>query len=212
MLIDIQKTPIETRYRLLTGSVMPRPIAWVSTISKDGVLNLAPFSFFNVVSSDPAILVFSPGFKLVMQDGKKITVKKDTLKNIQETGEFVVNVVTYALAEKMNLTSGEFESHINEFEKAGVTAAPSHMVQPPRVAESPISMECSLYQLIEFGQSPGAGNLVMGEIKCMHIDDAVLKDGRLESDALDLVGRLGGSFYTTTRDKFSLPRPQVEPV
>lgn len=189
---------------------MPRPIAWVSTISKDGVLNLAPFSFFNVVSSDPAILVFSPGFKLVMQDGKKVTVKKDTLKNIQETGEFVVNVVTYALAEKMNLTSGEFESHVNEFEKAGVTAAPSHMVQPPRVAESPISMECSLYQLIEFGQSPGAGNLVMGEIKCMHIDDAVLKDGRLESDALDLVGRLGGSFYTTTRDSFSLKRPQVD--
>ncbi|NJL08611.1 MAG: PAS domain-containing protein [Methylacidiphilales bacterium] len=119
----------ETRYRLLTSSVIPRPIAWVSTISKDGVLNLAPFSFFNVVSNDPAILVFSPGFKLVMQDGKKVTVKKDTLKNIQETGEFVVNVVTYALAEKMNLTSAEFESHVNEFEKAGVTAAPSHMVR-----------------------------------------------------------------------------------
>jgi len=210
VLIEIHTTPIETRYRLLTSSVIPRPIAWVSTISKDGVLNLAPFSFFNVVSNDPAILVFSPGFKLVMQDGKKVTVKKDTLKNIQETGEFVVNVVTYALAEKMNLTSAEFESHVNEFEKAGVTAAPSHMVQPPRVAESPISMECSLYQIIEFGQSPGAGNLVMGEIKCMHMDDAVLKDGRLESDALDLVGRLGGSLYTTTRDSFSIKRPQVD--
>lgn len=209
MLIDFSDTSLETKYRLLTSAVVPRPIAWVSTKDKNGRDNLAPFSFFNVVSTDPPILVFAPGPKMIKQDGQNQLIKKDTLRNIEETGEFVVNIVSYALAQKMNQTAAEYPSDVSEFEAASLTAVPSSMVQPLRVKESPINLECKLHQLIDFGQNSGTGKLILGQILCIHIDDSVLVNGRIEPTKLDAVGRLGANFYTSTRDLFSIVRPSI---
>src|ERR1700676_4614581 len=134
-------------YGLLLNSVAPRPIAWVSTVSASGELNLAPFSFFNVVSVDPPLLGFSPGLRQSRQD-KSHGKAKDTLRNIRETKEFVVNIVTYELAEAMNLTSGEYDASVNEFEVAKLTPEVSAVVRPPRGAEPPVSFECKLYQIL----------------------------------------------------------------
>jgi flavin reductase (DIM6/NTAB) family NADH-FMN oxidoreductase RutF len=192
-------------YRILIGAVAPRPIAWVSTLS-DGHLNLAPFSFFNVVSARPPLLGFSPSLRQV---GSR-PAPKDTLRNIRETGEFVVNVVTFAVAEAMNLTSGDYESSINEFELAKLTTRPSRVVRPPQVAESPVSFECKLERIIDFGSEPPSGSLVIGEIVCVHLEDGVLKEGRLDGDLLDLVGRMGGTQYSRTTERFEMKRPEVQ--
>lgn len=210
MLFDFAQTSIDKRYRLLTATVFPRPIAWVSTVSPQGIYNLAPFSFFNVFSNEPPILIFSPGFKVIEEAGELVLVDKDTLANIKTTGEFVINLVSRSLAEKMNLTSGEFAPQVNEFERAGLTATPSHMVLPPRVKESPVSFECNLYEHIELARLPGAGNLVLSEILCMHIDDELMQGNRIDMQALDLVGRMGGNRYCTTRDTFDLARPTTD--
>jgi flavin reductase (DIM6/NTAB) family NADH-FMN oxidoreductase RutF len=130
------------------------------------------------------------------------------LRNVRETKEFVVNVVTYELAEQMNLTSGEYESSVNEFELAGLTPRAATVVRPPMVAESPINFECKLYQIVEFSSEPGGGSLVMGEIVYLHINDALMKDGRLDANALDLVGRMGGTQYSRTRERFDMVRPK----
>ena len=196
-------------YGLLLNSVAPRPIAWVSTVSASGQLNLAPFSFFNVVSVDPPLLGFSPGrrpSRLDKSDGET----KDTLRNIRETEEFVVNIVTYELAEAMNLTSGEYDASVNEFEMAKLTPEGSAVVRPPRVAESPVSFECKLYQILDFSAAPTGGSLVIGEIVSIHINDANLKDGRLDRNSLDLIGRMGGIQYTRTTQRFEMVRPRVE--
>lgn len=209
MLIDFSQTSLETKYRLLTSAVVPRPIAWVSTKSLSGKDNLAPFSFFNVVSTDPPMLVFAPGPKLVKVDGQKQLVQKDTLRNIEETSEFVVNIVSYELADKMNQTSAEYPADVSEFDAATLTAVPSHMVRPLRVKESPVNLECKLHQLIDFGQNAGTGKLILGQILCIHIDDNVLVDGRIDPLKLDAVGRLGANFYSSTRDLFSIVRPSI---
>jgi len=146
--------PYSEFYRILISSVAPRPIAWVSTISAAGQLNLAPFSFFNAICSKPPLLAFAPALRL---RGKEETVKgetKDTLRNVRETGEFVVNVVTYEVAEAMNLTSGEYDSTVNEFELAKLTRRPSKMVKPPHVAESSVNFECKVYQILDFSSHP----------------------------------------------------------
>jgi flavin reductase (DIM6/NTAB) family NADH-FMN oxidoreductase RutF len=150
-------------YRILISAVAPRPIAWVSTLS-DRRLNLAPFSFFNAMSAKPPLLGFCPSLRLV--DGRP--APKDTLRNIRETGEFVVNVVTFAVAEAMNLTSGDYESSVNEFELAKLATRPSQIVHPPQVAESPLSFECKLNRIVDFGTEPPSGSLVIGEIVCVH--------------------------------------------
>jgi flavin reductase (DIM6/NTAB) family NADH-FMN oxidoreductase RutF len=195
-------------YGLLLNSVAPRPIAWVSTVSAAGQLNLAPFSFFNVVSVDPPLLGFSPGRRPSRQD-ESHGETKDTLRNIRETEEFVVNIVTYELAEAMNLTSGEYDASVNEFEVAKVAPEPSKVVRPPRVAESPVSFECKLYQILDFSAAPTGGSLVIGEIVSIHINDANLTEGRLDRNSLDLIGRLGGIQYTRTTDRFDMVRPKV---
>lgn len=210
MLFDFAQTSIDKRYRLLTATVFPRPIAWVSTVSPQGIYNLAPFSFFNVFSNEPPILIFSPGFKVIEEAGESVLVDKDTLANIKANGQFVINLVNRSLAEKMNLTSGDFAPQVSEFEKADLTATPSHLVLPPRVKESPVSFECTLYEHIELARLPGAGNLVLGEILCMHIDDELMQGNRIDMQALDLVGRMGGNRYCTTRDTFDLARPIAE--
>ena len=192
-------------YRILISAVVPHPIAWVSTLS-DGRLNLAPFSFFNVVSAKPPLLGFSPSLRQV--DGRP--APKDTLRNIRETGEFVVNLVTFAVAEAMNLTSGDYESSINEFEVAKLATRPSQVVRAPQVAQSPVSFECKVERIIDFGSEPPSGSLVIGEIVSVHIEENVLKDGRLDGDALDLIGRMGGTQYSRTTQRFEMKRPEVQ--
>jgi flavin reductase (DIM6/NTAB) family NADH-FMN oxidoreductase RutF len=192
-------------YRILIGAVAPRPIAWVSTLSKDGRHNLAPFSFFNVVSAKPPLLGFSPALRQ-LENGH---APKDTLSNIRETGEFVVNVVTFELAKAMNLTSGDYDPSVNEFDVAKLATRPSQLVRPPQVAASPISFECRLHKVLDFGDAPPSGSLVIGEIVSVHMDENVLGEGRLDPQALDLIGRMGGIEYTRTTQRFELQRPKV---
>jgi flavin reductase (DIM6/NTAB) family NADH-FMN oxidoreductase RutF len=197
-------------YGILLNSVAPRPIAWVSTMSASGAHNLAPFSFFNCVCVDPPLLAFAPGLRPSKRTEVSHGEAKDTLRNVRETREFVVNVVTYELHEAMNLTSGEYDSSVNEFELAKVTPQPSKIVRPPRVAESPVSFECKLHQILDFSPRPTSSSLVIGQIVSIHISDAHLKDGRLDRNALDLIGRMGGIQYTRTTQRFEMVRPKVE--
>src|ERR1700678_3441013 len=196
-------------YGLLLNAVGPRPIAWVSTMSASGELNLAPFSFFNAVCIDPPLLAFAPGLRQPKEPATGQGEAKDTLRNVRETKEFVVNIVTYDLAEAMNLTSGEYDSSVNEFEVAKVTPQPSTSVRPPRVAESPVSFECKLHQILDFSTAPTSGSLVIGQIVSIHIHDAHLKDGKLDRNSLDLIGRMGGIQYTRTTQRFEMVRPKV---
>jgi flavin reductase (DIM6/NTAB) family NADH-FMN oxidoreductase RutF len=135
---------------------------------------------------------------------------KDTLQNIRETGEFVVSMVPFEMAEAMNLTSGEYEASINEFELAKLASAPSKVVRPPRVADSPVSFECKLRQILDFNPDPEGGSLVIGEIVSVHISEQNIKNGRIDRDSLDLIGRMGGTQYTRTTQRFEMIRPKVE--
>jgi flavin reductase (DIM6/NTAB) family NADH-FMN oxidoreductase RutF len=205
-------------YNILINAVVPRPIAWVSTLSASGQPNLAPFSFFNAVCAKPPLLAFAPG----MRPPKKAEAAadataghpgvhvKDTLRNVRDTREFVINLVTFELAEAMNLTSGEYEASVNEFEFANVASAPSTIVRPRRVAESPVSFECKLHQILDFNPEPEGSSLVIGQIVSIHINDPYIKDGRLDRDSFDLVGRMGGMQYTRTTQRFEMVRPKVE--
>ena len=197
-------------YGILLSAVGPRPIAWVSSLSASGQPNLAPFSFFNAVCADPPLLAFAPGMRSPKDSRAKAGVPKDTLRNIRETGEFVINVVTYELAEAMNLTSGEYDASTNEFEVAKLASAPSKVVRPRRVAESPVSFECKLHQILDFNPGPEGGSLVIGEIVSIHVNERHLKEGRLDRNSLDLIGRMGGMQYTRTTQRFEMVRPKVE--
>jgi flavin reductase (DIM6/NTAB) family NADH-FMN oxidoreductase RutF len=208
MIVSPSELEHKDLYGLLLNSVAPRPIAWVSTVSASGQPNLAPFSFFNVVSVNPPLLGFSPGLRH-SRLGASRGEAKDTLQNIRETKEFVVNVVTYELAEAMNLTSGEYDASVNEFEVAKLRPEASSVVRAPRVAESPVSFECKLHQIIDFSTAPTSGSLVLGEIVSIHIQDANLKEGKLERNSLDLIGRMGGLQYTRTTQRFEMVRPKL---
>jgi flavin reductase (DIM6/NTAB) family NADH-FMN oxidoreductase RutF len=196
-------------YRLLISAVAPRPIAWVSTLSASGRPNLAPFSFFNAICAKPPLLAFAPGLRMMKGGAVAQGTAKDTLRNVRETGEFVVNVVTYDVADAMNVTSGEYDASMNEFELAKVTACPSQTVKPPRVGESAMSFECTVYEILDFSSPPHGGSLVIGEIVSIHIDDKNLKEGRLDADSLDLIGRMGGNQYSRTTQRFEMLRPKV---
>jgi flavin reductase (DIM6/NTAB) family NADH-FMN oxidoreductase RutF len=196
-------------YGILLNSVAPRPIAWVSTVSASGRPNLAPFSFFNAVCVDPPLLAFAPGHRMPKQPEVSHGEVKDTLRNIRETREFVVNIVTYELGEAMNVSSGEYDAAVNEFALAKVTPEPSKVVRPPRVGESPVSFECKLHQILDFSPAPTSSSLVIGQIVSIHIDDAHLKDGKLDRNSLDLIGRMGGMQYTRTTQRFEMVRPKV---
>jgi len=201
--------PHSELYGIMLNSVAPRPIAWVSTLSPSGQPNLAPFSFFNAVCADPPLLAFAPGLRPSKQRQSAQGEPKDTLRNVRDTREFVVNIVTYELAEAMNATSGEYEPSVNEFELAKVTPITSKIVRPPRVAESPVSFECKLYQILDFSPAPTGSSLVIGRIVSIHIDDAHFKDGKLDRNSLDLIGRMGGIQYTRTTQRFDMVRPKV---
>jgi flavin reductase (DIM6/NTAB) family NADH-FMN oxidoreductase RutF len=200
-------------YNILISAVAPRPIAWVSSLSASGQPNLAPFSFFNAVCANPPLLAFAPAMRSPKKSGTAAGAPagdpKDTLRNIRETGEFVINVVTYELAGAMNLTSGDYDASINEFEVAKVASAPSKLVRPRRVAESPVSFECKLHRILDFNPGPEGGSLVIGEIVSIHVDERHLKEGRLDRNSLDLIGRMGGLQYTRTTERFEMARPKV---
>jgi flavin reductase (DIM6/NTAB) family NADH-FMN oxidoreductase RutF len=209
MIVSPSELPYSEFYNLLISSVVPRPIAWVSTVNAAGRPNLAPFSFFNAVCADPPLLAFAPGMRRPKQAEANRGEPKDTLQNVRETREFVVNLVTHELAEAMNLTSGEYDASVNEFELAKLTPQPSKIVRAPRVAESPVSFECKLHQILDFSPAPTGASLVIGKIVSIHIDDAHLKEGKLDRNSLDIIGRMGGMQYTRTTQRFEMVRPKV---
>jgi flavin reductase (DIM6/NTAB) family NADH-FMN oxidoreductase RutF len=197
-------------YNVILNSVAPRPIAWVSTLSAAGQPNLAPFSFFNAVCVDPPLLAFAPGLRPPKFAESKNGEPKDTLRNIRESKEFVISVVTYDLLEPMNITSGEYDATVNEWELAKVTPAPSQVVRPSRVKESPVAFECKLHQILDFSPEPTSSSLVIGQIVAIFLDEAHMKDGHLDRNSLDLIGRMGGIQYTRTKQRVELARPKVE--
>jgi len=202
--LKIDPRTFEGFNRVLTGVVVPRPIAFISTISPDGVLNVAPYSFFNVVSYDPATVIFSSTRRVAHK-------AKDTLDNIEKTGEFVVNIVVDDIAEAMNMTAAEYPAQDNEFDIAGLTPAPSDLVKPPRVAESPVNMECRLVQVIKIGEGAHENGLVLGEIVMVHVRDDIINGHRIDHQKLRPTGRLAGNMYCHTTDVFEMVRPDYQP-
>lgn len=190
--------------RVLTGVVVPRPIAFVSTVSEDGIVNLAPFSFFNAVAYSPPTVVLGISRQA---DWKE----KDTLSNIEATREFVVNVVSDEIAEAMNATAAEFPADVDEFEISGLTPAPSESVRAPRVAESPVNMECRLDQVVPIGDPQTGNALVIGHIVLMHVRDDIINGHRIDHERLKPVGRLAGNMYCDTHDTYELVRPVYRP-
>jgi len=200
VIVDPAVTPQRDIYKLLIGSIVPRPIAFVSTISPEGVLNLAPFSFFNAICGDPPVVGFSTSFR---------EPAKDTYRNVKSMGEFVVNIVSEEFAEKMNLTSGEYPHGVDEFAISGLTPIASDLVRPPRVAESHVNMECRLMQIVDVSTRPNGGSLIIGEVIRFHVDDAIVENFRIHPDKLRAIGRMGGNDYARTRDRFEMVRPKV---
>ena len=194
------------RHRILLGAVGPRPIALVSTVDEFGNPNLSPFSFFNIFSSNPPTIIFSPARRV------RDNTTKDTLHNALREQEVVVNVVNYDLVQQVNLSSAEYPSHVDEFVKSGLTPVPSELVAPPRVAESPVSLECIVKDVVALGEEGGAGNLVICEIKKIHCAAHVMSDeGGLDQEALDLVGRMGKNWWVRASGDalFSVGAPTV---
>lgn len=195
MELDPDDADAGAMYRTLSGAVVPRPIGWISTTGEDGVDNLAPYSFFNVVSIAPPLVMFAP---VDDPDGLK-----DTPRNVLDTEEFVVNVVTADLAEAMNATSATLPPGESEFDHAGLERAASTVVTPPRVAAAKVAFECELYDFIDVGGS----SLVLGEVVHVHLAEEVTTDGKMDTGKLDALGRLAGSGYAYTRDRFEMERP-----
>lgn len=207
MQIDPNGHEYKDIYKLMVSAIVPRPIAFVSSMDAAGRLNLAPFSYFTMCSMNPPCIVFSPAHRGAAKS------PKDTLRNIRETGEFVVNIVSEEFVSGMNATSADYPPGMNEFEIGGLTPAPSERVKPPRVKESHIQMECRLRDIIVVSDLPGGGSLVIGEILLFHVDEAVLadepRDGfKVDPDKLRAIGRMGGTTYTRTVDRFDLDRPR----
>lgn len=198
------EVPTATLHSQLLSAVAPRPIAFASTISEQGEVNLSPFSFFNVFGANPPIVIFSSARRV------RDNTIKHTLENVREVPEVVINIVNYPIVEQMSLSSTEYGKAVNEFIKSGLTQAPSDLVRPPRVAEAPVALECKVKQIIETGQEGGAGNLIMAEVVAMHIRNEYLnEEGRLDTHKLDLVARMGGSWYcrATGDALFEIPKP-----
>ncbi|HEY9006439.1 MAG TPA: flavin reductase family protein [Ohtaekwangia sp.] len=202
--VDPKEIPSSKLHAYLLGAVTPRPIAFASTIDKDGQVNLSPFSFFNCFGYNPPLLIFSPARR-----GRNNTTKH-TYENILEVQEVVINVVNYAMVQQMSLASTEYPKGVNEFVKAGFTEVPSTMVSPPRVKEAPIAMECNVLQVVPTGMEGGAGNLIICEVVLMHINEAVLDaEGKIDPFKVDAVARLGGDWYCRVQGDsiFKVPKP-----
>lgn len=200
MIVDPSANSPQDIYKLLVGAVVPRPIAFVSSQSKDGIRNLAPFSFFTVASANPPVVVFQ---NTVRANG----TRKDTVTNIEATGEFVVNIVSEDFATKMNATSADVPPDVDEFELSGLTPLASDLVKPERVGESKIQMECKLVQIIRVSNRPMGGELILGEVLRFHIDESIVEDLRIDPDKLRPIGRMGGPTYVRCSDRFDMKRP-----
>lgn len=201
MLLDFTALPPREAYGWMISTILPRPIAWVSTVSLDGSVNLAPFSFFQGVTANPPTLMFVP-----VNDREG--AKKHTVRNIEQVGEFVVHAVPHALAEPMNQTSAALPYGESEAEAFGIEMVPSERVRPPRVAAAPVAFECALDRIVAIGEGPLAANVIFGRILLVHIADSVLgPSGKPDPAKLDLIGRLGGDTYARTTERFDLRRP-----
>lgn len=200
MILHVDEITHHDRYRLMIGAVVPRPIAWVSTMDAAGRLNLAPFSYFNAVCPSPMTLVFCPG---VHANGRK----KDTWLNIEAVPEFVINITNEDTAALMNQTSAVLPAGQSEFEWAGLTPVPSRTIRVPRVAEAPIAFECMLDRIVVISDQPGGGAAIFGRVRCVHVRDDVYDNGRIDLDALRPIGRLAGDGYTRATDVFHMQRP-----
>lgn len=203
MIINPSEHDVRDIYKLLIGAIVPRPIAFVSSVDPAGVRNLAPFSFFTAASANPPVVCFAPMVR--GSDGSQ----KDTLRNIEATKEFVVNIVSESMAEKMNICSTDFPPGVDEFKESGLTPVASDLVKPARVGESPVNMECSLLQIVRVSPKPLGGSLVLGEVLRFHLRDEVFNNFRIDPDLLNAIGRMGGPTYTRTRDRFDLIRPKA---
>ncbi len=201
MQLDVSHASPLHVYRLLISAVTPRPIAWVTSVDREGRVNLAPFSFFNAFGADPPVVIIAPNRK---RDGSK----KDTLANCEATGQFVVNAAVAELADQMNLSSAELPHGESEVELAGLHVVPSIKVAPPRLAESPINLECNVRQILPIGGGAYSANLVIGEVVVFHVADHVLDErGRIDPRKVRTIGRLGGNQYCRTDDLFEMRRP-----
>jgi flavin reductase (DIM6/NTAB) family NADH-FMN oxidoreductase RutF len=201
--------PIPQLHQYLIGSVAPRPICFASTLDSNGLPNLAPFSFFNVFSANPPILIFAPN------NSGKTGEPKHTLLNVKEVPEVVINMVNYEMVEKMNVAAAPWDRGVSEFEKAGFTPLNSDLIKPFRVAESPVQIECKVLEVKEMGQGGGAGNIVICQVLRMHISEDILnEEGKIDQHKIDLVGRLGGSWYSNSRNEalFQLAQPMVKTI
>ncbi len=204
MKINPKDVSLGKLHNTLLGSVGPRPIAFASTIDKNGNRNLSPFSFFNVFSANPPIAIFSPA-----KSGRTNT-QKDTYHNVKEVAECVINIVNYPIVQQMSLSSTAYGPEVDEFVKAGLTPIESEMVRPFRVKESPVQLECIVKEVVELGNEGGAGNLVICEVKLIHIDDTILnEEGMIDQNKIDLVGRMGGDYYVRASGAslFEVPKP-----
>lgn len=196
-------TPVQLQ-NYLQYAIAPRPICFASTIDAEGNINLSPFSFFNMFSTNPPICVFSPSRRV------RDNTTKHTLENVLEVKECVINIVNYDMVQQMSLASTEYAKGVNEFEKAGFTMLKSDLVQPPRVAEAPVQFECLVNEVIALGDGHGAGNLILAEIKRIHINEAILDaEGKIDQQKIDLVARLGGDWYcrVTADNLFKVAKP-----
>lgn len=204
MIIDPAKVSIQQFHQLLLGAVAPRPIAFASTIDKEGNVNLSPFSFFNCFSANPPILIFSPARRV------RDNTIKHTLENVYEIKEVVINVVNFNLVEQSSLASTEYDKGVNEFVKAGLTATNSIIVKPPRIKESPVSFECKVDQIIALGDQKGAGNLIICEVLLAHCKEEIFSsNGSVDPNKIDLVARMGGNYYCRASGSsvFEIPKP-----
>jgi len=202
VIIDPQAVPVSIAYQLLTSAVVPRPIGFISSLSPEGVANLAPFSFFNAVCGEPPMIMFSASNRHPL---------KDTLRNVQAMREFVVNIVSEEIAAQMNLTAGDYAPDISEFDVAGLTPVASDLVKPPRVLESPVNMECRVHDIMEVSNKPMGGSVVIGEVVRFHVRDSIIdKDMLIDPDKLKPVARLGGPSYSRIRDHFDMVRPVIK--
>jgi flavin reductase (DIM6/NTAB) family NADH-FMN oxidoreductase RutF len=189
-------------YKLMIGMVVPRPIAFVSSLDEKGIRNLAPFSYFMACTADPPVVCFVSSYR------KAETLTKDTLRNISATKEFVVNIVSEEFADRMNLTSAEVAPEIDEFELSGLTPIGSELVRPPRVGESRAQMECRLRQLLPIGDAPGGGTVIFGDVLRFHVDQTIVENYKIDPEKLKAVGRMGGPTYVRTHDRFDMARPK----
>jgi len=189
-------------YKLMIGAIVPRPIAFVSTVDENEERNLAPFSFFAGVCSKPPTILFCPGIRASTRE------RKDTLRNVLATKEFVVNIVSEEIAAQMNQTSADVGPEVDEFLLSGLTPLASVIVRPPRVAESPVQMECKLREVVTISDQPGGGSIVIGEVLRFHVREDLIDNFRIDADRLKAIARMGGPTYCRTRDRFDMERPK----